>query len=258
MLLKPADPLTFDATALGHYIARQEQALYAQVVVDVFGFHALQLGWDGYDLLEQSRMPYKHYVHGQARGSRTSLLCESEFLPLADNSVDLVCLPHALEQCAQPQQSLREIFRVMVADGTLVLTGISPVSVLGIRARWGWFRQLGQFQRLFTAWRLRDWLGVLGFEVVQSGHFMHALPVNDAIWLARQAYLERWGSRSCGLTGGVYYIVAKKRVLNLRLIKPDWKKAPLTQALSVRKTHSKIQKQLECQHDNAAMDRDVR
>lgn len=249
---------SFDSTALGQYIAQREIDVYAHSVADVFGYHALQLGWPGYDLLAQSRIPGKHYLQPAPLGERTSLVCESEFLPLAENTIDLICLPHVLEQCMQPQQTLRELFRVLVPEGTLVLTGVSPVSLLGLRARSGQFRQVGQFQRLFTAWRIRDWLNVLGFEIVHNGYLMHALPVNDAAWLARQALLERWGPRSCGMTGGLYYIVAKKRVFNARVIRPDWKKTPLTQALQVRKTRSRVQKQLKCAHVDTSLDRNVR
>ncbi|SDK30673.1 Methyltransferase domain-containing protein [Methylophilus rhizosphaerae] len=248
---------TFDTTALGHYIAQCEIAVYEQAVANVFGFHALQLGWPGYDLLAQCRIPYKHYLNTTLT-THTSMLCESEFLPLAETSVDLVCLPHILEQCSDPQQALREAFRVLVPEGTLILTGISPLSCLGLRASMGWFKQAGQFQRLFTAHRMRDWLNVLGFEVVQSHYLMHAFPLNDIGWLERQSWLEKWGARTYGMTGGVYFLMAKKRVLNVRLLKPDWKKAPLNPALQVQKgrprVQNRVQKQLECADVDRTLD----
>lgn len=255
--MQPPHPVTFGDTALGHFIAQREIAVYDQAVSNVFGFHALQCGWPGYDLLSQSRIPYKHYLHEQA-AKNTSLRCESEFLPLAESSVDLVCLPHALEQCRDPQQTLREIFRILVPEGTLILTGVSPLSCLGLRARFGLFKQAGEFQRQFTAHRIKDWLSVLGFEVVESQYLMHALPINDITWLERQRWLEKWGSHACGLTGGVYFLVAKKRVLNVRLLKPEWKKTPLNHALQVRKSRPNVQngvqKQLECADVDRALD----
>ncbi|QDC44122.1 class I SAM-dependent methyltransferase [Methylophilus medardicus] len=257
----PLDAASFETMALSQYIARQEIPLYAQTVADVFGFHALQIGWPQHDLLEHSRMPYKHSLQLTASGG-ASLLCESEFLPFAEQSVDLVCMPHVLEQCADPQQTLREAFRVLVPEGTLILTSITPLSALGLRARVGGFKQAGQFKRLFTAWRIRDWLNVLGFEVVYRDSLVHALPVNDPLWLARQSCLERLGQHSLGLTGGVYFLVAKKRVLNMRLLKPEWKKTSLNHALQVRKGQSSIQKQaqkeLECANVESTMDRNVR
>ena len=247
----------FDRMPLGQYMAQQEIPLYAHTVADVFGFHALQIGWPAHDLLAQCRIPYKHSVQ-VSPSSQANLVCESEFLPFAEQSVDLVCLPHVLEQCADPQQTLREVFRVLVPEGTLMLTGITPMSTLGLRARYGSVKQAGQFQRLFTAWRIRDWLNVLGFEVIQSRCLMHALPINDADWLARQSWLEQWGWRTCGLTGGVYCLIAKKRVLNVRLLKPEWKKTALNHALQVRKGRSSVQKQLECADVDTTMDRNVR
>lgn len=250
-------PATFDTTALGHYIAQCETAIYGQAVADVFGFHALQVGWPGYDLLAQSRIPYKHYLHEQALKA-SSLLCEPAFLPLAENAVDLICMPHVLEQCHDPRQTLREAFRVLVPEGTLILTGVTPFSCLGLRARVGWFKQAGAFKHLFTARRIRDWLNVLGFEIVQSQYLMHALPINDLSWLERQKRLEKWGSCTFGMTGGVYFLVAKKRVLNVRLLKPDWKKSPLNQALQAQKSRTriqnKVQKQLKCADVDTKLD----
>lgn len=249
--------VTFDDTALGQYIAQRETAMYEQAVADVFGFHALQFGWPGYDLLAQCRIPYKHYIHSQQSKS-ISMYCESEYLPLAENSVDLVCLPHALEQCHDPQQTLREAFRVLVPEGTLLLSGVSPVSLLGARAKAGWLKPSGEFQRLFTAHRIRDWLGVLGFEVVQSHYLMHALPFNDSAWLQRQAWLEKWGERSYGMTGGIYFLIAKKRVLHVRLLKPEWKTSALNQALQVQKgqprVQNRVQKRLECADVDTTLD----
>lgn len=260
-ILQSSQSVFFEQMPLGQYIVARETPLYAQAVADVFGFHALQIGWSAHDLLEQCRIPYKHSLQLTA-SANASLLCESEFLPFAENSVDLVCMPHVLEQCADPQQTLREVFRVLVPEGTLVLTGISPASCLGMRARVGQLRQAGGFSRLFTAWRIRDWLSVLGFEVVRSGYLMHAFPFNDPDWLARQSCLERWGPRLCGMSGGIYFLIAKKRVLNIRLLKPDWKMLPLNPALQVRKGRSSIQKngqkQLECADVESTMDRNVR
>jgi SAM-dependent methyltransferase len=255
--LQSDQPATFDATALGHYISQRETAIYGQAVTDVFGFHALQLGWPGYDLLAQSRIPYKHYLHEHALKDG-ALLCEPEFLPLAENSVDLICMPHVLEHCQDPRQALREAFRVLVPEGTLILTGVTPFSCLGLRAKIGWFKQAGAFKRLFTARRIRDWLNVLGFEIVQSNYLMHALPINDFHWLQRQARLEKWGACTLGMTGGVYFLVAKKRLLNVRLLKPDWKKSPLNQALQAQKSRTriqnKVQKQLKCAHVDTKLD----
>lgn len=255
--MQPNHPATFDATALGHYIAQRETAIYEQAMADVFGFHALQVGWPGYDLLTQSRIPHKHYLHEQAV-TQSSLLCEPEFLPLTENSVDLICMPHVLEQCHDPRQALREAFRVLVPEGTLMLTGITPFSCLGLKTRMGCFRQAGAFKHLFTARRIRDWLNVLGFEVVQSHYLMHALPINDFNWLQRQARLEKWGACTFGMTGGVYFLVAKKRVLNVRLLKPDWKKSPLNQALQAQKSRAriqnKVQKQLKCADVDTKLD----
>ncbi len=222
-----------------------EQPIYDSTLANLFGYHALQIGDTYLDLLAHSRIPSKQYVSQVVTDQRVSLACESEYLPLAEASVDVVCMPHHLERCAHPQQTLREVFRVLVPEGTLIMTGISPLSLLGLRASVGSFRRQGRIRRLFCGFRIRDWLNVLGFEVVRCGYVMHALPINDADWLSRQHRFERWGACTHGLTGGIYYIVAKKKVLHQRLKLNDWKKTAMPRALPARKSHSGSQKRLK-------------
>lgn len=232
-------------SALQQYISACERPIYDSRLANLFGYHALQIGDTHIDLLAQSRIPSKHYVSPQVSDGVLTLRCESEYLPFAENTVDVVCMPHHLERCAQPQQTLREVFRVLVPEGSLIMTGISPLSLLGMRASCGSFRRHGRIRRLFCGFRIRDWLNVLGFEIVQSGYVMHALPINDAVWLARQQPLERWGARLHGLTGGIYFMVARKKVLHQRLKIGDWKKTPVARALPARKSHSGKQTHLK-------------
>lgn len=242
---------------LDAYVARKELEAYAQIVSDTFGFHALQIGWSEHDLLDQCRIPYKFSAQCEAQPN-TALLCESEFLPFAEQAVDLVCMPHVLEQCGDPQQTLREVFRILVPEGTLVLSGISPLSCLGLRTRLSCFHQSNQFHRLFSARRIRDWLNVLGFEVTLQRHLVHAFPINKSDWLSRQSWLEQLGEHAYGMMGGIYFLVAKKRVLNIRVLKPEWKMSQVNHAMQVRKGRASVQKQLKCMDVDTEMDRNIR
>jgi hypothetical protein len=71
--------------------------------------------------------------------------------------------------------------------------------------------------------RLKDWLALLGFEVVGGRYCCYAPPFVSARWLERFAFMEKAGDRWWAVAGGVYLVQARKRVCGMRLITPAWK-----------------------------------
>ncbi|REV44164.1 class I SAM-dependent methyltransferase, partial [Mycobacterium tuberculosis] len=61
-----------------------------------------------------------------ARGGKATLLADFAALPFAANSLDLVVMPHALELSPDPHATLREVERVLVPDGRVVICGLNP------------------------------------------------------------------------------------------------------------------------------------
>jgi ubiquinone/menaquinone biosynthesis C-methylase UbiE len=107
-----------------------------------------------------------------------ALHCDFDSLPFPNQSLDLVVLPHALELAHDPHQTLREVERVLVPEGRVVILGFNPTSLWGMRQRMGRLRQgMGGRKPLFLPrtgefigyWRLRDWLRLLSFEVDGGG-----------------------------------------------------------------------------------------
>ena len=45
--------------------------------------------------------------------------------------------------------------------------------------------------------------------------------------------MDKLGGRWWPMMGGIYFIVAKKRVVNMHLLKPSWKKNSLKSRLAV-------------------------
>jgi SAM-dependent methyltransferase len=150
--------------------------------------------------------------------------------------MDLVLLPHTLDFSVNPQQTLREVERILMPEGHLVISGFNPFSTWGMRrfvskrcssssALW--------HAHFLSAWRIKDWLNLLGFEVVNSRMACYKLPVQSATWMQRFDVLDKLGSHCWPMLGGVYCIVAKKRVLGMRIIKPNWKQVKLKRALAI-------------------------
>ena len=212
-------------TPSGQYLLRWEQARVDEVVADVFGFHALQLGLPELDALQANRMPHRWLgcdrSSSEALLNREAFLTNYEALPFADASLDLLVLPHTLELSFDPHATLREVARVLVPEGRVVILGFNPNSLWGVQksAAKG-PPEVGDF---IGHWRLRDWLRLLSFEV-QDAHFGCYRPaMQSERWLQRMAWMDAVGSRSWPIFGGIYMVSATKRVRGMRLMGPAWK-----------------------------------
>ena len=172
-------------TPAGRSLLAWHQMQVDTAVADIFGYHALQLGVPELRGLQANRMPHQWLALdsdlptiGDA-GNRPSLQCDFTALPFPAASLDLLVLPHTLELSADPHATLREVERVLVPEGRVVICGFNPLSLWALRQhRQHLMRKLGASSALFLPdcgefigyWRLRDWLRLLSFEV-EVGHF---------------------------------------------------------------------------------------
>jgi SAM-dependent methyltransferase len=191
-------------TPPGRYLLAWERAEFDRAVGDIFGYHALQLGLPELDALAANRMPHKWLALGAAHEKpgavQPALLTDFAALPFEENSIDLVVLPHSLELNLDPHTTLREVERVLVPEGKVVVCCLNPASLWGLRQRRAHlYRRLG-FGELFLPdagefigyRRLRDWLRLLGFEV-ETSSFGCYRPA-----LASDKWLERFDWMDCG------------------------------------------------------------
>ena len=228
------------ASPPGQYLLDWERAQLAEVVANVFGYHALQLGLPELDALQTNRMPHRWLATegppmrngaDRAGDGRAALVTDFAALPFPANSLDLLVLPHALELSRDPHGALREVARVLVPDGRVVICGFNPMSLWGLRQRRGHlYRRLG-LDRLFLPeagefigyLRLRDWLRLLDLEI-ESGRFGCWRPAfASAGWLQRFAWMDTAGARWWPILGATYMVVAVKRVRGMTLLSPGWK-----------------------------------
>lgn len=230
-------------TPPGRTMLDWEQQRLDEVVADVFGFHALQLGLAPLDALRGNRMPHRWLATDgdeawpardpsrvdapDGRMRAVAIHCHFDALPFPNQSLDLVVLPHALELAHDPHQTLREVERVLVPEGRVVILGFNPVSLWGFRQRAGRVRQrFGGRSPLFLPrtgefigyWRLRDWLRLLSFEVERGRFGCYRPGARSDRWLQRFEWMERVGERWWPVFGAVYFLVAVKRVRGMRLV----------------------------------------
>lgn len=228
-----------------------EQARLDVLTADIFGFNAIQIGLPQINALQANRMPHKwlsdtHLPSSTGSGNAVPVVVHDfAELPFASQSLDLVVLPHVLEFAAEPHQVLREVERVLIPEGQVIICGFNSASLWGARQVAGrltgaHFLPLdGEFISLP---RLKDWLKLLNMEV-NRGHFgCYAPPCATDKWLNRFSFMEKAGGRWWPYLGAVYIVQAIKRVKGMRLIGPVWSKKAAKAPQGVPATN-KIHKQ---------------
>ncbi|MES2191135.1 MAG: methyltransferase domain-containing protein [Pseudomonadota bacterium] len=256
-------------TPPGEYLLAWERVQFDEAVSDVFGYHALQLGFPELDALHANRMPHQWLALDAAPSEnssaplptgpdtttatlassrpRAALVTDSGALPFPEASLDLVVLPHTLELSLDPHATLREVERVLVPEGRVVISGFNPTSLWSMRqTRAHFYRRLGRGDLFLPEagefigyWRLRDWLRLLSFEV-ESGRFGCYRPaLTSQKWLSRFEWMDKAGARWWPIFGAVYFVVAVKRVQGVRLLEPAWKSRKAIAAAPAAVAHRK-------------------
>ncbi len=175
---RPADWLS---SPLGRQLLAGEAEMLRGLLDDVFGLELLQLGsWGASrELLSNSRTRRQTVIaprQGGASGHEVDVLAELDQLPVQTGTVDAVLLPHTLEFEANPHAIVREADRVLTGEGQLILLGFRPLSLWGLRAsaaRQGYPPGLRQ---MLGMGRVRDWLELLGYEVVLQRRYLYSRP----------------------------------------------------------------------------------
>jgi SAM-dependent methyltransferase len=253
-------------TPPGQYLLAWENAQFERVVADIFGYHALQLGLPDLDALRASRIPHRwvaspfatdevmlnaidnlaiEAVHKTARvenrDKNIAFFTEFEALPFAENSLDLLILPHSLELSPDPHATLREAERVLLPEGKLIICGFNPLSLWGFKQKRShlckrmnlgdlYLPEAGEF---IGYRRLRDWLRLLNFEMEPGSFGCYRPAVKSEGMLQRFAWMDTLGEKYWPILGAVYFVVAVKRVRGMRMISPIKKLSQIANATPV-------------------------
>lgn len=218
-------------TAIGQYLMEQEQTFYDSTVSDIFGYNAVQISFPEFDFLRNNRMPFR-FVVGLEKGS--SAYAHPHMLPIGSRSIDLVLLPHTLEFFPNPHQILREVHRILIPEGKIIISGFNPFSPWGLHQRIttskNEFPWCGNFIALP---RMKDWLTLLGLETNTGKLCCYIPPCGSKKWISRLRFMEAAGDRWWPIGGGVYFLQAVKHERGVRIIKPCWENSPKTRSASV-------------------------
>lgn len=204
-----------------------QQQQYDEVVQDIFGQCALQLGTPSIAGLRSSRILHT-WVAIQNPDSITSIQTNStdtsasfpalvactEALPFATEQFDLILLPHTLEASEWPHYALQEANRILRPEGRLVISGFNPLRIWGVRPgphELNWGPSIGPL-------RIRNWLHTLGYEVKHLRTGCCPPGFQRINWIRHVQWMDHFVTSRWCLWGGIYFLVATKHVHGSKIL----------------------------------------
>lgn len=171
----------------------------------MFGFHLLKLGHLSTEIQTKECL-ISHQFNVGENDPRFNLIAEPSALPFIENSIDACLMSHCLAYSHDPHWILREVDRVLMDDGWLIITGFNPFSLAGIAKLIPVIRKQQPYcSRFFPSVRVFDWLSLLNYEVLYHRNCQVIPWVN----------VERRINKSLGGIGVLSVIVARKRTYPL-------------------------------------------
>jgi len=202
---------SFYATPLGRRVAVALRRALADLVPDLAARDGLALGYPLPLLAPEDRfavvMPHGQgaRAHGP-RGNRV-VLAREDALPFDDRTFECALLVHVLEHAARPERLLREVWRVLVDGGLLVVAVPNRHGLwcLGEHTPFGHGRPL-------TAGALRALLRAQLFEPCGETRALFWPPLPRGIPERVAVAADRLGRRLLGEVSGIVLEAAEKRV----------------------------------------------
>lgn len=219
------------SSPLGGALLAQEGRVVEEALDGIFGEQCLQLGLWGEDrtFLRHARTQRTALIdQGVSLASpiaAISAIGEFHRLPVADDSIDCLLLPHTLDFSDRRQAILREAHRVLRSGGHLVILGFKTGGLWGLRRLIPGAGLPPGADHSISDRRLRDWLQLLDLRIhgVTRYFFRWPLPGNRG---ASSPNWERRGQRLWPELAACYMLTAQKRVSTLTPVRPRWRRKP--------------------------------
>ena len=214
-------------SSLGRALVRQESRIIEDALDGIFGEQLLQIGLWG-----EARAFLKF-----ARTQRSALLSCADCvegadivghayrLPIASDSVDAVLLPHTLDYCDRPHEVLREVRRVLRADGHLVILGFKPAGLWGLRRLIPGYGIPPGIESLISDRQLSDWIRLLDLRINGLTRYFFRWPIPGNRGSSSTDW-ERRGQRWWPGLAACYMLTAQKRVYTLTPVRQRWLSRP--------------------------------
>jgi len=212
---------------LGKRLFVVEMRLLNRWMANMFGYHCVQVGALGQHILalDNSRLKSLYVMSTELKAHQGVNWVQTNplELPIASHSIDVILLAHSLDFSDHPHQLLREVERILIPSGRVIILGFNPFSSWGLRRFFSQRKQIPWTSHFISRHRTVDWLALLGFEVERSEGLFFRPPVHNAFFYKYLPSFIRPSKNFLGFFSGVYAIQAVKREFTLTPIDPAWK-----------------------------------
>lgn len=210
------------STPLGRRTLATERSLVRRALEQAFGAYCIQIGaWgESRGFLRFARTQRRGLVDWRP-GRDVDVSCDPDRLPIASDSVDVVLLPHTLEQVPSPHALLREVDRVLRPDGQLVILGFNSRGPWGLRHLLAGGGYPGGTRRMLAEPKLRDWLELLSFDAGVAKRYAYTLPFAKmgGPGIGRGS----WFARATPFLAGGYMLKAEKQTIPITPVRQRWR-----------------------------------
>ncbi|MFN7094154.1 MAG: class I SAM-dependent methyltransferase [Burkholderiales bacterium] len=195
-------------TPLGRDVLRNERIFYHNSVHNIFGYYSLQVGLPQINFLQGNKIPH-HYILTH------DIKCDLNFLPFANNSIDLIVCPHVLEYTANYYYFLQECHRILIPEGKLIITSFNKNSLFNLFKHRASITATANLISLET---LKKELYELNFRIDGGKFFGYRPPINNTKFLSYLAWLDKFGDRWLPTLANNYALIAVKEQLSPTVI----------------------------------------
>lgn len=203
-------------SAIGRELVLRERQCVEEMFANVYGCYLLQLGWGRTFSTPAVKGQMQHRIILEEcfslMGGVGKVLGKQEAMPIATNSMDAIFMPHTLEFSNNPIRVLKEVDRVLISGGHLILLGFNPWSIWGVGKLIFWHsHSIPWCAKFLRPQRVINWLTTHGFQIEQRQSIIFLPPLRQAYLLRRLRRIEPIAAYCLPSNGAVYIIKAIKR-----------------------------------------------
>jgi len=197
-----------------------------KVLSGIFGYYALLYSIKAKELVADNVI-VKNSVVLSNQVQAGDLICQYEELPIASDTIDLAVLPEILERSQYPHQILREVERVLIPEGHILMIVANPLSWSGIK-KWvlTYFISGSAQPKPIGKLRINDWCRLLGLEIINQIPICHSINKSHSETKDKEikiSLLNKLNQLGCEYFSSYYILVAKKKVSTMIPIRPSWR-----------------------------------
>ena len=235
------DPLTLDTLSwseLPSGLALQAawQAYLDEQLAEAFGYYQVAVGHLSRDL-DFSASPVRHHFQIGETIAGSDCCAVPTHLPIASDTVDAVILSFGLDYCVRPRLLLRECARVLMPGGKLLMIGMNPISLFGLKRFFSTSLRSSNSTvppayagHFIHPGVLEDWFSWLDLSVEKRSWSHYRWPESidspatvDSAAPTSEHWLDKVAKRCWPHFAGTYMITAVKHRHGMTPLTPRWK-----------------------------------